>query len=76
MTDIIGKQVIYYDYLCSERHGRIVGIEPCPEDPEQVWVYIEDEELELNIHHEQIQSGQFIIYAELRLSGEVVLDDK
>ena len=75
VKNLIGKQVIYYDYLSSERNGRIVGIEPSS-DPEQPWLYIEDEEVELNVHYEQLQSGEFVHYAELRLSGEVILDDK
>lgn len=75
IRELIGKQVIYYDYLGSERNGRVVGIEPS-NNPEEPWIYIEDEEVELNIHHEQLLSGEFVVYAELRPSSEVVLDDK
>lgn len=71
---IIGKAVKYFDYLDAERFGHIVAIEPYPADPEQAYIYIEDNEPEFNIHQDFI-NGQILRYAEIRPSGEVYIDD-
>lgn len=71
---IIGQHVKYFDYLDAEHYGTIVAVEPYPADPDQVYVYIEDEESEFNIH-EDIINGQNIKYAEIRPSSEVYIDD-
>ena len=71
---LIGKSVKYYDYLDSERFGSIVAIEPYPMDPEQVYVYIEDNDTELNTHQEFI-NGQVVRFAEIRPSSEVYIDE-
>lgn len=70
IKDIIGRTVRYFDYIGSERYGRIIFVEPYPMDPDQVYVYIEDEEIEFNIH-EDFLGGQNIRYAEIRPSSEV-----
>lgn len=71
---IIGRHVKYFDYLDAEHYGTIVAIEPYPIDPAQVYVYIEDEESEFNIHEDEI-NGQMIKYAEVRPSAEVYMDE-
>lgn len=73
LNELIGKHIIYFDYLGIESYGIIVGIEPCNEE-DQVYVYIEDEDGEDNIH-EDIINGKHIRYAEIRLSSEIYLDD-
>ena len=70
---IIGITVKYFDFLGSERFGKIVAVEPYPLDPEQLYVYIQDEEPEANIHTDVV-NGLNISYAELRPSGEVIRD--
>ena len=74
MKKLIGKSVKYFDYLDTERFGTIVAIEPYPNDPEQVYVYISDTDEEFNIHSDLV-NGQQINYAELRLSSEVYFDE-
>ena len=71
--ELIGKHIIYYDYLGIESYGIIVAIEPYSED--QVYVYIEDEDGEDNIH-EDIVNGKQIKYSEIRLSSEIYLDEE
>lgn len=71
---IIGKAVKYYDYLDAERFGHIVAIEPYPMDPEQAYIYIEDNEPEFNIHQDFI-NGKVLRYAEIRPSDEVYIDE-
>ena len=48
--EIIGLSVRYFDYLGLERFGRIVFAEPSNMNPNIVYVYIEDEESEFNVH--------------------------
>lgn len=67
----IGQAVKYFDYLGLERYGKIVGIEPCIDDI--AYIYIEDEEVEYNIH-DHIINGNPIRYAEIRTSDEVYMD--
>lgn len=67
----IGQAVKYFDYLGLERYGKIVGIEPYIDDI--AYVYIEDEEVEYNIH-DHIINGNPIRYAEIRTSDEVYMD--
>ena len=75
MSNIIGLHVKYYDYLDLERFGRIIYIEPYPNDPNILYVYIEDEEPEFNIHKYTMENKE-ISYAEIRLSTEVYIDEK
>ena len=72
IKSLIGKTIKYYDYLDTERFGRIVGIENNHNDPSAPFIYIEDEEMEYNIHSDIINGSQ-IAYAEIRLSSEVYL---
>lgn len=75
--NIIGTPVRYFDYIGSERFGRIVAIEPYLLGPDQVYVYIEDEETEFNIHDIIVDNKVIKIkYSELRLSSEVYIDEK
>lgn len=67
----LGKAVKYFDYLGMKRYGSIVGIEPYHDDI--AYIYIEDEEVEFNIH-EHIINGKPFKYAEIRPSDEVYLD--
>lgn len=73
---IIGKSVKYFDFIGCERFGRIVFIEPYPQDPEQVYVYIEDDDMEFNTNIIVIADRKpvKVIYAEIRLSSEVYID--
>lgn len=68
---IIGLHVRYFDILQLERFGTIVYAEPYTNDI--AYVYIEDEDLEFNIHMD-ILNGKEVRYAEIRLSTEVYLD--
>lgn len=73
MDELIGRHVIYIDYIGLERSGKIIGVEPYPQDNEQRYLYIEDDDPEYNIHEDEI-NGEWISYAELRPSSEVYLD--
>ena len=75
MDNITGLHVKYYDYLGLERFGRIIFTEPYPYDTSILYVYIEDEEIEFNIHKD-VLNGNEIEYAEIRLSSEVYIDEK
>lgn len=70
--ELIGKHVMYFDFLGIDSFGYIVAIEPGPE-PDIVYCYIEDEDMEDNIH-EDVVNGKKIKYAEIRLSSEVYPD--
>lgn len=72
-NELIGKQVIYFDYLGEEHHGSIVAIEPCILSQNELYIYINDEDQDFNIHQD-IVNGVQITYAELRPSSEVILD--
>ena len=72
IKSLIGKTVKYYDYLDSERFGRIVAIEDNHNNPSTPYIYIEDEESEYNIHSDIVNGAQ-IAYAEIRISSEVYL---
>lgn len=74
INSLIGKAVKYYDYLDLERFGHIVAVEPYPIDPEQAYIYIEDNEPEFNIHQDFV-AGSVIRYAEIRPSGQVYIDE-
>lgn len=71
---LIGKAVKYYDYLDLERFGHIVATEPYPIDPTQAYIYIEDNDPEVNTHQDFI-NGQIVNYADIRPSGEVYIDE-
>lgn len=85
--NVIGTNVSYLDYLGYQRFGKIAWIEPYlgdQDDPEKttVWVYIVDEDPQYNVHEFIVNMGSLekpdikhIMYAELRLSTEVVLDE-
>lgn len=73
--EIIGLSVRYFDYLGLERFGRIVFAEPSNTNPNTVYVYIEDEESEFNIHEVALVS-KVIRYAEIRESTEVYPDTR
>lgn len=76
IKDYIGCTVRYFDYLGSERYGRIAYMEPCTADDAvegTMYVYIEDEEIELNIHEASFVDGGVIEYAEIRLSTEIAI---
>ena len=73
--EIIGLSVRYFDYLGLERFGRIVFAEPSNTNPDMVYVYIEDEESEFNIHEVALMS-KVIKYAEIRESTEVYPDTR
>lgn len=75
MDTIIGLHIKYFDYLGLERFGRICYAEPFNMSPEIVYVYIDDEEPEFNIHEIMTPSG-IIKYAEMRTSEEVYLDER
>ena len=80
-SNLIGKTVKYFDYLGFERFGRIIFGESSNtlinyETGEcDIYVYIEDEESEFNIH-EIIINGEAKKYAEIRVSSEVYIDEK
>lgn len=73
--EVIGLSVRYFDYLGLERFGRIVFAEPSNTNPDMVYVYIEDEESEFNIHELALVS-KVIRYAEIRESTEVYPDTR
>lgn len=71
--NIIGKSVIYTDFLGVESYGRIVAVEPYHDDI--YYVYIEDEDTSLNVHRDTVD-GEEVTYAEIRPSDQVYLDKK
>lgn len=76
----IGLHVKYFDYLGLERFGRIIYIEPSNMysniyETDIYYVYIEDEEVEFNTH-DIIINNEIKMYAEIRLSTEVYIDEK
>lgn len=68
--NLIGTHVRYFDYLGLERFGVIIASEPYIHDNTVMYVYIEDEEPEFNIH-EDIVNNQSIKYADIRLTSEI-----
>lgn len=72
VKDVIGLHIKYYDYLDSERFGKIVAIEATKED-NIVYVYISDEDPNFNIHSD-IVNGQLVRYSEIRVSDDVYVD--
>ena len=88
-NDVIGKSIIYQDYLGMQRYGKIAWVEeyngPDNDDPEGtvVWVYIIDEDPEYNVHEMIVNFGtdmqpnvKSFMYAEIRLSTEITLDEE
>lgn len=65
----IGSKVKYWDYLDCEREGIIVGVIPT-EDPDVVYLFIQDLDEELNDEVMNTITGP-IRYAEMRLSIDV-----
>jgi hypothetical protein len=74
INNIIGKKIVYLDYLGCERYGKIIHIEPYPLQDNLVYVYIQDDEYSENTHTIITQNGEEM-YAELRLSNEVYFDN-
>jgi hypothetical protein len=72
---LIGLHVRYFDYLDMERFGTVIMSEPYPNDESVRYVYIEDDDPEYNIHQDVVL-GQTILYAEIRLSTEVNVDEQ
>lgn len=75
MDNIIGLHIKYFDYLGLERFGRICYAEPSNVNPNQIYVYIDDEEPEFNIHEVITPSGP-LKYAEIRTNEEVYPDER
>lgn len=75
MDNIIGLHIKYFDYLGLERFGRICYSEPSNMDQNTIYVYIEDEESEFNIHTIMTPNGE-LKYAEIRTNEEVYLDER
>lgn len=75
MDNIIGLHIKYFDYLGLERFGRICYVEPSNISQDIVYIYIEDEEPEFNIHTVMTSMGS-IKYAEIRTNEEVYLDER
>ena len=76
IQDFIGRTVRYFDYIGSERYGRIVYMEPCTAAhvlEGTMYVYIEDEEIELNIHEASFVDVGDICYAEIRISTDIAI---
>ena len=72
MDNIIGKAVKYFDYVGDERFGSIIAIEPSNFGEDIVYCYIEDEDPEYN---DLSMNGMVKLYAEIRLSTEVYIDE-
>lgn len=72
---LIGRPVIYNDYLGFKQYGQIVFIEPYPNDPELAYLYIQNEIVDENTHHLETANG-IISYADIRVSSDVYLDEK
>ena len=76
---VIGLHVTYSDFLGFERYGTIVAVEPItnpvPGEEDCMWIYIEDEDQEYNIHQLLTPAG-IVWYCELRISNQVILDDE
>ena len=88
-NDVIGKSIIYKDYLGMQRYGKIGWIEeyngPDNDDPDGtiVWVYVIDEDPEFNVHEMVVNFGTEVkpdvrsfMYADVRLSTELNLDEQ
>ena len=74
-SNAIGLHVKYYDYLGMDRYGKIIAVERSNMNPNDFYVYIEDEVPEYNIHEDMV-NGVMIRYAELRLSQDVYVDNE
>ena len=81
---LVGRDIIYKDYLGYERPGKIGFVEPyeAPSDEPMVWCYIVDDDPEYNnkqfIFNAGTQVAQDIrtlYYADLRLNTEIALDE-
>lgn len=87
-SNILGTNIIYKDYLGYQRYGKIGWVEPYEGDQDQedekqvVWIYVSDEDPEYNVHEFIVNVGtidkpdiKHIMYADMRLSTEVYLDE-
>lgn len=81
-ANVLGTEIIYQDYLGIDHKGIIGWCEPYygPQDDSDkmvVWIYVVDDDPELNIHEFYTAENKCIMYAEVRLSTEVsLLDDE
>ena len=86
IKNLIGKAVRYRDYLDIEQYGRIVAVEELNSiyNPEIIWVYIENNDPNLNIHSfdPKIEQRLFtagvsdiIHFADICLSPDVIIDE-
>lgn len=88
IKELLGKEIIYEDYLGQKRSGVIGWVEPCKtaEVDENgrfdVWIYIADQDIEYNtktIIVPMMNNGKremtTVCYADIRLSSEVILDE-
>ena len=84
--DLIGLDIVYKDYLGYERPGKIGWFEDyngADNDEEKVvWLYVVDEDPEYNNKEFIIDIGtpnnpdvKRLMYADLRLSNEVTIDE-
>lgn len=74
MDRYLNKPVMYYDTLGFMCYGKIVAIEPYPQDRNLAWIYIEDEDDDVNTMQDMV-NGALIKYAALRISTDVILDN-
>lgn len=74
-SNAIGLHVKYYDYLGIDRYGKIIAVERSNMNPDDFYVYIEDEVPEYNIHEDMV-NGVIIRYTEIRLSQDVYIDNE
>lgn len=71
LNNIIGMKVRYFDYIGSERFGKIIAVEPS-QLATVYYCYIEDDEPDENTHQD-IVNNQNIQYAAIRPSIELYL---
>lgn len=82
IENLIGKPVIYNDYLGIQHAGSICFVEygnNIDDDGNNLaWIYIIDEDSEYNVHQLSYNDNgvlKTLNYAEIRLSSDVFLDE-
>lgn len=80
ISNAINKEIQYEDYMGQLRAGTIAFLEPyngssVENDGSIYWVYIADDEMDMNIHQFVVNEQHSFMYAEVRLSTEVWLND-
>lgn len=88
IKELLGKEIIYEDYLGQQRSGVIAWVEPykTAEVDENgrfdVWIYVADQDIEYNsktivvpIMKDGNREMSTVCYADIRLSSEVILDE-